>query len=228
MWSPDGSHVAFGSAGDGGINIYQKAINGIGQQEVLDRAPAAFRVPIDWSRDGRYTSSRESSPAPMESWPSGCCRCLRNRLAATASRIDTRTNRLTKLEQSSLPTANGWRTPPTKPGAMKYTFRRFPNRREAARVLLNGSTNPPVWSRDGKELYFIGLDGKLMAVDVKAGPGGSFEAGTPKTLFDSHIGGGQFTGFAVAKDGRFLIPTVAEQAGAPITVVVNWTAALNK
>jgi hypothetical protein len=47
--------------------------------------------------------------------------------------------------------------------------------------------------------YFIGVDGKLMAVDVKSGPGGSFQAGAPKALFDFHIGGGATDRFDVAK-----------------------------
>jgi eukaryotic-like serine/threonine-protein kinase len=94
-------------------------------------------------------------------------------------------------------------------------------------VSINGGTRP-LWSRDGKELYFIGADGKLMVVDVKSGPGGSFDAGTPKALFDPHIGGDVANWFDVSKDGRFLIPAMVEQSGAPITVVVNWTAGLNK
>ncbi len=67
-----------------------------------------------------------------------------------------------------------------------------------------------------------------MAAEVKSGTVGSFEAGAPEALFDPHIAGGHFSRFDVTKDGRFLIPTVAAQSGTPITVVVNWTAALNK
>jgi hypothetical protein len=56
-----------------------------------------------------------------------------------------------------------------------------------------------------------------------------FRAGrAPKALFDPHIAGNEVSGFAVASDGRFLIPVVAGQSGGPITVVVNWTAGLNK
>ena len=227
VWSPDGSHVAFGSAGDGRINIYQKAINGIGQQEVLDKAPAAFRVPIDWSRDGRYViegvvsgangklaiwvlplspeqtgGDRKSYPYPNEPF---------NEIGAKLS-----------------PNGQWLAYASDETGRDEIYVQTFPKPGGKWPVSVNGSTNPPVWSRDGKELYFIGLDGKLMAVDVKGGPGGSFEAGTPRALFDPHLAGGQFTGFAVSKDGRFLVPTVAEQSGSPITVVVNWTAALNK
>lgn len=88
-----------------------------------------------------------------------------------------------------------------------------------------------MWSRDGKELYFVGADGKLMAVEVKSGLGGSFEGTAPKALFDPHFfnGGWFFNRFAVSKDGRFLIPVVTAQPGAsPITVVVNWPLLLKK
>jgi hypothetical protein len=82
-----------------------------------------------------------------------------------------------------------------------------------------------VWSRDGKELFFIGADQKLMAVEIKGGA--NFDWGAPKPLFDARLAPG--TNFDVGKDGRFLIPVPVEQAGiTPINVVVNWTAGLKK
>jgi sugar lactone lactonase YvrE len=93
-------------------------------------------------------------------------------------------------------------------------------------VSTNGGIRP-AWSRDGKELYFVALDGNLMAVDVKSGAGGSFEAGGAKVLFAPRTGVRTDT-FDVAKDGRFLIPTITQQSAPPITVVVNWQAALKK
>jgi hypothetical protein len=97
---------------------------------------------------------------------------------------------------------------------------------ERYRVSLNGGSLPR-WRRDGKELYFIGGDGKLMAVDV--GSGAKFQAGAPKFLFDARTPGSTLTWFDVSKDGHFLIPVQLEQAAnAPMTVVVNWTAALKK
>ena len=64
-----------------------------------------------------------------------------------------------------------------------------------------------------------------MAVDMKDGPD---KAGAPKPLFDIRLGGGA-EGFDVSGDGRFLISTQVTQASAaPITVVVNWRAALKK
>jgi hypothetical protein len=103
-------------------------------------------------------------------------------------------------------------------------------------VSTNGGSYP-VWSRDGKELFFIGRDQKMMAVEVKNGVGqnrqAKFEAGIPKPLFEVRFAGAianaNSVGFDVANDGRFLIPTVVEQtANASLTVVINWTTGLKK
>jgi hypothetical protein len=84
----------------------------------------------------------------------------------------------------------------------------------------------PVWSHDGRELYFVSADSKMMAVEIK--PGAKFEAGVPKPLFDVRLAGNN-PNFNVSADGRFLIATpVAESASVPMTVVLNWQAGLKK
>jgi eukaryotic-like serine/threonine-protein kinase len=60
----------------------------------------------------------------------------------------------------------------------------FPNPGGKWQVSVNGG-GKPVWSRDAKELYFIGADKKMMAVEVKGGD--QFEAGVPRPLFDTQI-----------------------------------------
>jgi Tol biopolymer transport system component len=88
-----------------------------------------------------------------------------------------------------------------------------------------GGGNLPVWSRDGRELYFISADNKLMAAEVKANSA-KFEASVPKPLFEVR----QQTQFDVSKDGRFLIHVPQDQAvtNVPLSVVVNWQSALKK
>ena len=84
----------------------------------------------------------------------------------------------------------------------------------------------PRWSPDGKELYYIGPDGQMMSAPVNA-TGATLEPGAPVALFQTRIfGGGTDNGqglqYDVARDGRFLINTVIDEAAAPITLLQNW------
>jgi hypothetical protein len=90
------------------------------------------------------------------------------------------------------------------------------------------------WRRDGKELFYLSLEGKLMAVEVKIAP--TFEYGTPNELFPTQIlraaGFPLVFQYDVAPDGnRFLVLNNAVSGGtnsSPITVVLNWTAGLKR
>jgi len=188
VWSPDGNHIAFVSTRDGGVDIYEKAVNGIGQDETLDKTPANVRVPLDWSRDGRYLIEGVLSDAkaksaiwvlPLSPEQTGSNRkpfpYLNEEFNEIGAKLSPNGQWLAYFSDETKRDEIYVQTYP-KPGG------KWP-------VSINGGSRP-AWSRDGKELYFIGLDGKLMAVDVKSGPGGGFEAGGPKALFDPHIGGG--------------------------------------
>ena len=91
-------------------------------------------------------------------------------------------------------------------------------------ISVNGGSLPR-WSRDGKELYFIAPDRKLMVVEIKTGP--KFERTTPKPLFETRLPvNGRYD---VSKDGRFLIPTLLDSGGTvSMTAIVNWAAGLKK
>jgi hypothetical protein len=102
----------------------------------------------------------------------------------------------------------------------------FPTPGGKWQISTNGGVYP-VWSKDGKELFFLDRAAKVMVVEVR-GAGAKFEAGVPKPLFDTRFPGNN-PWFDVSKDGRFLIPTpVGESANQPMMVVVNWTAGLKK
>jgi hypothetical protein len=80
----------------------------------------------------------------------------------------------------------------------------------------------PVWSRDGRELFYVAAGGLLMAVPIRPGP--SFDSGTPVALFKPNavirgVGGGTF--YDVAKDGRFLVNLLVERRSPPISIVLN-------
>jgi hypothetical protein len=76
---------------------------------------------------------------------------------------------------------------------------------------------------DGKELYFLAPDNKLMAAAAGA-TGGTFVPGTPEALFQTHPPSGfPKQQYDVARDGRFLIDTELQDASAePIHLLLNW------
>lgn len=84
----------------------------------------------------------------------------------------------------------------------------------------------PRWRGDGKELFYIAPDRRLISVEIRATP--RFEATVPKPLFQTRILSILPTNahhhYAVSADGkRFLIISQLEEtASAPITVVLNW------
>jgi dipeptidyl aminopeptidase/acylaminoacyl peptidase len=87
----------------------------------------------------------------------------------------------------------------------------------------------PRWRADGREIYYLSEDRKLMVVPVRAGP--FFD--TPKALFQTRVAAGvsaNRTHYVPSRDGqRFLVNTQSgDPSPTPITVVLNWTAGLKK
>jgi Tol biopolymer transport system component len=101
----------------------------------------------------------------------------------------------------------------------------FPGAETRFRVSTNGGTRPR-WRRDGSEIFFRSPDNKLMAASVSVAAGHSLTVGEVKVLFDNEIIRAGSPSYAVSPDGqRFLVNTAA---AAPMTVVLNWQAALKK
>ena len=224
VWSPDGSRIAFYSTLGGIPEIFQKSANGAAQDEVLDKAhgdpPRDTRVD-DWSRDGRYLIESLSSirgSTRSEIWVLPLFGD-RKPFPYLQTEFDERWAKLSPNGQLLAYTSDETKR-------REIYVRTFPEPGGKWQISTNGGSRP-VWSRDGKELYFIAADGKLMAVGIKSGA--KFEPSVPKPLFDPRIGTFISNWFDVTKDGRFLIPVQLEQAvNAPLTVVVNWTAALKR
>ena len=111
-------------------------------------------------------------------------------------------------------------------GRYEIYVRPFSGRGGATPISTAGGVYPR-WSHDGKELYFIAPDAKMMAVSIRA-TATMVEAGAPATLFQTRrLGGGlnvigRSHQYDVARDGRFLINVEAESGAPPITLLMNW------
>ena len=92
---------------------------------------------------------------------------------------------------------------------------------------LGAGGNFPTWRADGKQIYYLGSDGAMMAAPITV-RGAAIEPGTPAALFPARIWGGgiesqQGRQCDVTRGGRFLISTVLDDAtAAPITLLMNW------
>lgn len=86
--------------------------------------------------------------------------------------------------------------------------------------ISTGGGELPAWSADGRAIFYLDPDNRLMRVAVSFGPDGTLDAGVPVALFDVPAR----SGYAVARDGeRFLINApVGAEVTSPITVILNW------
>ena len=123
-------------------------------------------------------------------------------------------------------TVIGSHTQPTSLEATQIVVQSFPQAREKWSVSVNGGLGP-VWSANGRELFFVAPDGKLMVVPVQA-TSETFNYNTASALFQTRIvntsapvNGAEF---AVSAEGRFLVNEAVDDMAAPITVILNWKA----
>jgi dipeptidyl aminopeptidase/acylaminoacyl peptidase len=116
----------------------------------------------------------------------------------------------------------------TATGRSEIQIQSFPTPRVRLQVSTTGGTEA-MWSADGRELFYLTFEGKLMSVPLKATADG-LQAGAPVALFTpplfSSPGGSQQ--FAVARDGRFLVNVPTEGAPLTLTVVLNWPSSMHE
>ncbi len=232
VWSPDGSRVAFAGWRAGGSGIYQKAANGAGKEQALVDATGEPKLPNDWSSDGRfllYTQQNPRSHSDLYVLP----------LADNGTPSGTATpfaNMEFSEEQGRFsPDAHWVAYASDESGRSEIYIQPFPapeNGGSKTPISHDGGTQPR-WRRDGKELFYFSLDGKLMASDITQGP--TFKASVPRALFQlpvAQVGHNEQAlrvfGWDVAPDGKRVLVDTGTTSSEPITVVLNWTAELKK
>jgi len=108
-------------------------------------------------------------------------------------------------------------------GADEIYVQSFPAGNERQQISVGGG-NQPRWRGDGKEIFYISPDRKVMAVDISSGE--RLDVGKPHALFPTRILPlvEARNHYDVTSDGqRFVINSRRTQdAALPITVVSGW------
>lgn len=107
-------------------------------------------------------------------------------------------------------------------GTREVYVRSFPRPVRRSRISWGGGRLPQ-WSLNGRKMYYLTLDGKLMEVSVQPSSS-SFKAGTPRFQFDLP---GDYSDYAVLPGEKFLVNRQLNPSQGPLTVVQNWPTTLN-
>jgi eukaryotic-like serine/threonine-protein kinase len=225
VWSHDGTRIAFAS-GRKGTHIYQKPSTGVGNDELVFNSDSS-EIPVSWSPDGRYMVFSRlktgAGPAGADTWV----------MTMTGER------KITPFVESPFDKAQARISPDGRwiayttndSGMYQIVVQSFPDPNGGKWQITAQGGIEPKWRHDGRELYYLALDGKLMSVPIKADR--TFTAGAPMALFETPltVSRGQFPRdrrYDVAADGRFLIAAPVSTGSAPLTAIVNWFSGLEK
>jgi Tol biopolymer transport system component len=223
LWSPDGREIIFSADPDGFFNLFRKPATAEGRDESLFRS-ASHKRPLDWSRDGRTLIFEQSLTTDgaegLWTLPLGGAR--------TPARIPIPTQRNGSSAQLS-PDGRWLAWVSRESGDDEIYLQSFPIAGTRRKISSNGGTEPR-WRRDMTELFYLAPTGDLMAAPLARSA--TLDIGAAKALFRTPFG--QLTNitgrnrYDVAPDGERFLMTVPSggSESAPITVVLNWAAAL--
>ncbi|MEP6995677.1 MAG: protein kinase, partial [Acidobacteriota bacterium] len=212
VWSPDSRRIAYCSFPSG--EIWARDIHGAEKEKLLHKAPS-FSPLDDWSRDGRYLV-HEVVDWKTFHFDIG----LLDLQNGTERRLLTEP--FNQMGARLSPDGRWLAYESAESGDHEIFIRSFPEAKDRRQISAGGGSQPR-WRGDGKELFFISPDRKLMAVDVRTEP--AFSAGNPHVLFQTRILPlvEARNHYDVTADGRRFVVNSRrpEDASLPITVVVG-------
>jgi Tol biopolymer transport system component len=217
VWSNDGSRIFFTSDRKGQRDLFQKKASSVEEEELIYTSPEPKNVG-DLSPDGRSllysTSNYDLWLIPLEG--------------------ERKPQPFIKTQhfegQAAFSPDGRWVAyQSNESGVFEVYVTTFPQPSGKWQVSVGGGAEPQ-WRHDGQELFYVEGNRRIMAVEVRAGPG-TFETGVPRFLFETSLIIGSYRNrYSVTRDGqRFLTITRPDVAAIPpINVVVNWTADLRR
>ncbi len=225
LWSPDGSELIFTGGGDQPDKFAEYVMArlpsyGAGEKKVVLRSTERIET-TDWSRDGRYVLFDRGNVGFFDIWAVALAEPDKPFPLVQSPYLDT---------QGVFSPDGRWVAYVSEQtGRFEVYVTAFPG--GGARYQVSGSSGIlPMWSADGKTLYFLTRYGELMAVDVD-GRGARFEIEVPRSLFrvNLFVGPRIASAYAVTADGqRVLVNSAGDAAERRVALVANWPAALTK
>jgi len=217
IWSPDASRLVFSSNRGEHVDLYMKNSDGAETEKVIVH-DEFNKIPSDWFRNGEYILYTRGPDLWFLTLP------------ALKSTLFIKAPSIVRNGQFS-PDGKWVAYASNETGKWEIYVTSFPDARGKWQVSTGGGEEPR-WRGDGKELFYISSDSKMMAVPVTIGA--NFDAGAPVALFQAVprqpvSTNDQFV-YDVARDGqRFLILTqVKRPESRPMSVILNWSARLPK
>jgi eukaryotic-like serine/threonine-protein kinase len=212
VWSPDGNRIAFASERGGAARLFLRAVGGGAEQALLKTTDA--EVPSDWSSDGRFVAY--SAPGTATGWDTWILP-----LSGDPKPYPFLQTKADEVSATFSPDGKWIAYISRESGKSDIYAVPFPGPGETVTISTSGGRDPR-WRRDGKEIFYIADDGKMMAVPIKTGL--TLEPGVPVALFETKARNQRGYLYDVTPDGqRFLIVTrVHDQEAFPMTVIVNW------
>ena len=237
VWSPDGKFLLFSTllGSKAGVGIFRKVANGGGGLEMLlpTDKPDREAWATDWSRDGRFVLFSRGGLANgtnADIWV----------LPMTGEKkpLQFMHTASTASEAQFSPDVRWVAYSSRESGRAEVYVVPF----DAARVQSGAGTESTLqgkwqissdggrlsrWREDGKELFYLGPDNTITAVEVD-GSGASFNVGRSQRLFVAPVNPFS-SSYDVASDGqRFVMSASPEEEEPPLVLMVNWPAELKK
>jgi hypothetical protein len=218
--APSGPEVVFASLRDGPPNLYRQNITAPGSETAVLRSFLP-KIATDWSRDGKLLvysvmnarTNWDVEVMPIAGGPS---------TAVVATPAEERNARLSADGRWIAYTSN-------ESGSFEVYVQPFPPTGAKWQVSKDGG-HQPQWRRDGRELFYMAADRKLIGVAVQTGA--TFVPGAARALVETRITSWERSDhgsqYAVTADGERFLVNNATDTILPITLMRNWTAALKR
>ena len=223
VWSPDGTRIAFGSDRFGPTQLYlQRADKSDEPTRLLESD--RLQMPISFAPDGRLLFSEE---VPNHR------RDIRVLSLDDSRRVESLVHSPGQDGNAEVSHDAKWLAYDSdESGQFEVYVRPYPDADRARWQVSVGGGRQPLWSRDGRELFYRNFDGALLSVPVTRNP--TFTAGRPQKILDnrSYIGRGRSLAgrtYDVSPDGRRFLLLKAQSADTTsFVIVVNWTEELKR